>query len=137
MTIIKSILIAFAMYSKIPLPMIDWDKRYMKYAICFFPLVGSVIGLIIFAFWKIQSFFNIGVFLRSVIILLIPIFVTGGIHLDGFMDTMDAINSYQPRERKMEILSDPHLGAFSVITFIVYILLMLAFLTEIDRKSVV
>lgn len=133
MTIIKSILIAFAMYSKIPLPMIDWDKRYMKYAICFFPLVGSIIGLIIFAFWKLQSFLNIGVFFRSVIILLIPILVTGGIHLDGFMDTMDAINSYQPKEKKLEILSDPHLGAFSVITFIVYILLMLAFLTEINN----
>ena len=85
-------------------------------------------------FWKIQSFLNIGVLFRSVIILLIPILLPErAIHLDGFMDTMDAINSYQSKEKKLEILSDPHLGAFSVITFIVYILLMLAFLTEINN----
>ena len=38
-----------------------------------------------------------------------------GFHVDGFMDTMDALHSYQPRERKLEILKDSHIGAFSVI----------------------
>jgi adenosylcobinamide-GDP ribazoletransferase len=45
----------------------------------------------------------------------IPLLVTGGFHVDGYMDTMDAFHSYQPRERKLEILKDAHIGAFSVL----------------------
>ena len=37
---------AFAMYSKIPMPVTDWDKENIKYMFCFFPFIGAVIGLI-------------------------------------------------------------------------------------------
>ena len=43
--------------------------------------------------------------------------------MDGFLDTMDAIHSYGDRSRKLEILKDPHLGAFAVISFGVYMML--------------
>ena len=36
-------------------------------------------------------------------------------HIDGFMDTMDAFHSYKPREEKLTILKDSHMGAFAVI----------------------
>ena len=51
---------------------------------------------------------------------IIPILITGGFHIDGFMDTQDAINSYKPREKKLEILKDPHIGAFAVISLLAY-----------------
>ena len=35
--------VAFAMYSKIPMPMADWNKENMKYTFCFFPFIGLVI----------------------------------------------------------------------------------------------
>ena len=38
---------------------------------------------------------------------LIPVWVTGGIHLDGYADTCDALSSYGDREKKLEILKDP------------------------------
>ena len=44
MNIIKSICVAFSMYSKIPMPRVEWNEKNMKYAMCFFPLVGAVIG---------------------------------------------------------------------------------------------
>ena len=34
--------VAFAMYSKIPMPMADWNKENMKYTFCFFPFIGLV-----------------------------------------------------------------------------------------------
>ena len=58
--------------------------------------------------------------LFTVILLLISVFVTGGIHLDGLLDTADAMSSYQERERRLEILKDSHAGAFAVITCVVY-----------------
>ena len=60
----------------------------------------------------------------------IPLLVTGGIHMDGFLDTMDAIHSYGDRSRKLEILKDPHLGAFAVISFGVYMMLYLGVFHE-------
>ena len=36
--------VAFAMYSKIPMPRADWNKENMKYTFCFFPFIGLVIG---------------------------------------------------------------------------------------------
>ena len=50
---------------------------------------------------------------------IIPLLITGGIHLDGFMDTSDARHSYGSREKKLEILNDPHIGAFAVIRTII------------------
>ena len=44
MNIIKSICVAFSMYSKIPMPRVEWNEKNMKYAMCFFPIVGAVIG---------------------------------------------------------------------------------------------
>ena len=44
MRIIKSFFIAFSMYSKIPMPQFQWKDEDMRYALCFFPWVGAVIG---------------------------------------------------------------------------------------------
>lgn len=93
----------------------EWKEKEMRYTIVFFPFIGIVIGgFIIFWEW-LCDVRSASLLLRTVIAVLIPLLVTGGIHLDGFMDTSDALHSYQPRERKLEILKDSHIGAFSVI----------------------
>ena len=40
--------------------------------------------------------------------------ITRGLHLDGFMDSCDALFGGYTRERRLEILRDPHVGAFAV-----------------------
>lgn len=133
----SSFKIAFSMYSKIPMPNTDWNKKSMKYAICFFPMVGAVIGLIVWL-WSIVSYkLNFGDILRTSIYILIPVLITGGIHLDGLVDTMDAINSYQPVERKLEILKDSHIGAFALISCIVYFIMDFGIWSEIRGKAVI
>ena len=42
----QSLIIAFAMYSKIPMPRADWNDKNMRYAFCWFPVIGLVIGLV-------------------------------------------------------------------------------------------
>ena len=46
MNLFCSLAIAFSMYSRIPMPTVAWTKERMKYAMCFFPLIGVVIGAI-------------------------------------------------------------------------------------------
>ena len=94
----------------------------MKYTFCFFPFIGLVIGVLsYFAGWLGMRFYFNSAFV-SVILVLIPVFVTGGIHVDGLLDTSDALSSWQERERRLEILKDSHAGAFAVITACVYFL---------------
>ena len=65
--------VAFAMYSKIPMPRADWNKENMKYTFCFFPFIGLVIGaLSYFAGWLGMSFYFNPTFI-SAILVLIPV----------------------------------------------------------------
>ena len=43
----RSLCIAVAMYSKLPAPRVDWDKKSLSLAMCFFPVVGVVIALLL------------------------------------------------------------------------------------------
>ena len=53
MTVWKSILIAFSMYSAIPVPQTDWEKHSMRYSLCAFPLVGVAVALLSFGWGKL------------------------------------------------------------------------------------
>jgi len=138
MRIVRSIVMAFSMFSHIPMPKIMWRDKNMRYMLCAFPLVGMVIGLCLWAWIWLCSLTGIGVLLQSAGLTLIPIAVTGGFHLDGFMDTVDALSSHASPERKREILKDPHTGAFAVIGLCTYLLLYLALCTGlvIDRQTI-
>jgi len=122
MRLIQSFIIAFSTYSRIPMPHADWTEENKRYSMCFFPLVGAAVGFALAAWLWICRLLNIGDFLRGSIAAILPMLVTGGIHMDGFMDTMDAMASWQTRERRLEILKDSHTGAFAVIGCIAYLL---------------
>ncbi|MED9903846.1 MAG: adenosylcobinamide-GDP ribazoletransferase [Lachnospiraceae bacterium] len=131
MKLIKSCIIAFSMYSKIPMPQFEWKEEDMKYMLCFFPWIGAVIGLCMIGWAWICQKFQIGNLAYLLIGTAIPILITGGFHVDGYMDTMDALHSYQSRERKLEILKDSHIGAFSVIMLVLYYLIYIAAFSEV------
>lgn len=137
MHLLKGCVIAFSMYSKIPMPHLEWKEEDMKYMICFFPLVGPVIGLLAYLWIFICGAISIGAFARIAVLSVLPVLISGGIHVDGFMDTMDAVHSHREKERKLEILKDSHIGAFAVIMLAVYGLLYLAALSEISDKKMV
>ena len=48
MSIIKSLVIAFSMYSKIPMPHLELDEKDMKYVMGFFPLIGLITGTLVY-----------------------------------------------------------------------------------------
>ncbi|MDD3218530.1 MAG: adenosylcobinamide-GDP ribazoletransferase [Lachnospiraceae bacterium] len=132
---INSFKISFSMYSKIPMPQSEWTKENMRYVMCFFPCIGVVIGALI-QLWlltaqKLPLANGSQSLLSAIVLLLIPVLVTGGIHLDGFLDTQDAMSSYQERERRLEILKDPRAGAFAIISGIVYFLIYLGINSEL------
>lgn len=135
MHVLKSVVIAFSIYSRIPVPQFAWKEEDMKYMLCFFPWVGAVIGICLYLWCRLCGRFAIGNLCRTMIGAVIPLVVTGGFHVDGFMDTMDAFHSYGSREKKLEILKDSHIGAFAVIMLAVYGLLYLGALSEVTQEG--
>lgn len=116
----NSFLIALSMYSRIPVPQAEWTEKNLRWALCFFPLVGAVIGALGYGVYCLCEFLALPQLLAGALLTALPVVVTGGIHLDGFCDTTDAISSRLPREKKLEILKDPHAGAFAVLWCAVY-----------------
>ncbi len=126
MKYLSSIAIAFSLYSKIPMPSFKWDEDNYKHAISFLPLIGFVISLLSYGLIYVGTRVEIPVFVMTLLLMLIPLLVTGGFHLDGFIDVQDALHSYQPKEKKLEIMKDPHIGAFAMIGSGVLMLIWMA-----------
>ena len=127
---LRSMIVAFSTYSKIPMPQFEWKEKDMTYSLCFFPLIGIIIGALSVGGYQLASWLGISNALLTILLVALPILVTGGIHMDGFLDVMDAKNSYANQERKLEILKDPHVGACAIIYGIIYIMLTSGFVYE-------
>lgn len=106
--------VAFSMYSALPMPQLKWEKATMRYALCFLPLVGVLVGALEWGWYLLAVRLGMTPLLYAVAAALLPQFVSGGIHLDGLTDTCDALCSYGDREKRLEIMKDPHVGAFGV-----------------------
>ena len=122
MDVLRSILIAFSMFSAVPVPQTEWDERGMRMSLCAFPLVGVMIALCCRGWESLCLHLSIPPLMQGAGLCLIPVWLTGGIHLDGYADTCDALASHAGRERMQEILKDPHLGAFAAIRLCVYMI---------------
>lgn len=135
MTVIKSFFISLSIYSKIPVPQFPWKEEDMKYTLCFFPWVGAVIGALILLWHWFGTRYGLGDVAYAAIGSAIPLIISGGFHVDGFMDTMDALHSYQGKEKKLEILKDSHIGAFAVICLVLYYLLYVGAFAEVRSRE--
>ena len=124
------------MFSRIPSPDIEWSEDNMKYALCAFPLVGAVIGALLFALAWVCVKFGVSPIISAALFTVLPVVITGGIHLDGFCDTVDALSSRAPAEKKREILKDPRCGAFAVIWVCVYMITYFAFSSHLTLARI-
>lgn len=123
---LRAVGMSFALYSRVPMPPLDWESESRRLTLYVFPLVGLAVSAA-WAVWLALCWaLDLGAVLRAVGLTLLPILVTGGIHMDGFCDVCDALASHQSRERKLEILKDSHVGAFAVIAMGCYLLLYTA-----------
>ena len=126
MRLLRTLAVTFALYSRIPMPHFEWKEEDMRYSIAAFPIVGAVIGLVFFGVSVCASRFAIPDAAAALLLAAVPLIITGGFHADGFMDVADALSSFRTREEKLEILKDPHIGAFAVIRFAVCGLIYIA-----------
>ena len=107
------------------------DGRSVSYSsLVWFPLVGIVIGLILGAVWYGTNLvWPPGV--AAAIVVGADLVFTGMLHMDGLVDSADGLIPPLSKERRLEVMSDPHAGAFGLITVLAVLLIRFSTLMEI------
>ncbi len=108
----------WGMFSAIPCPCKLWDDSRRGQMLPWLPVLGVLHGLIWFAVAAALCRLQVGLVGAGVLTVL-PWLLSGGIHLDGYMDCCDAILSRRALEERRRILKDSHVGAFAVIGLVV------------------
>ena len=90
-------------------------------ALRWFPVVGAAIGALIGGVWWLadQAF---PALLAAVLVVAVDLAVTGGLHADGLVDAADGLLPHATRERRLEIMRTPDVGAFGAATLGVVLL---------------
>lgn len=101
------------------------------------PFLGLLIGVASICIIQInEHFFHASTLLLAILLIITSIIITGGLHVDGLIDTGDAFFSYKDQQKRLEILDDPRVGAFGVLTIICALLLKLGFFYEALNRDV-
>ncbi len=106
-------------------------EKELANSLYFYPVVGFVIGGILALLAYLSNLLSLGI-AGDALIIVIWVILTGGLHLDGFMDTADGIFSGKEREKKLEIMKDSRVGAMGVIALGVQLLLKFAFIASLN-----
>ena len=125
-----------------------------------FPLVGLLLGLILAGFDILRMlmlqagssgwyggyaplpttypvFPDYTILLWSVLLVVLLVVLTRALHLDGFMDSCDALLGGFDRERRLAILRDPNVGAFAVIGVVCLLLIKVLAIAELPPAILV
>ncbi|MDJ1173228.1 adenosylcobinamide-GDP ribazoletransferase [Roseofilum capinflatum] len=121
---------AISFYTRVPIPS-SWPLEFSGIA-RFAPLVGLLIGVILGGIdgglWAV----GMPNLTRSSVIIALWVGITGGLHLDGAMDTADGL-SVTDGDRRLEAMSDSVTGAFGAMSAILILLLKTAALSSLTQ----
>ncbi|NEP62342.1 MAG: adenosylcobinamide-GDP ribazoletransferase [Symploca sp. SIO2G7] len=116
---------ALLFYTCIPIPQ-QWPVAFEQIAVVL-PFIGLGIGGLLAG---LDLSLGLPLFLRSTLIVLAWVWLTGGLHLDGAIDTADGL-AVQDKRRRLQVMSDSRTGAFGVMAAISILLLKTAALATI------
>ena len=124
-----------SMFCAIPCPCRVWDEDARPLMLPMLPLVGLEIGALWWLFGWLTGLLGLPMPIRALILALWPYLATGFLHLDGFMDVMDAVKSCRDLARRREILKDSHVGSFAVIGLCMLMLAQFAVFASISAEK--
>jgi adenosylcobinamide-GDP ribazoletransferase len=112
----------------------DWSAGDSGRAAVWYPLIGLVIGAVTWLAWK-GAVLAFPVWMAGVVTLVVWVILTGGLHLDGLADCCDGLLTSTTLERRLEVMKDPHVGAFGVIGLILVLMLKGAALASLTPAT--
>ncbi len=134
MMFFKHFLSAIQLLTIIPLK-ISFDRDQLEKSVLYFVPVGFLIGAILLgSHWLLRSYLHPAVL--SSFLLMIWIFMTGAIHLDGFIDTMDGLYAGRTKEERLKIMHDTRAGSIGVVSVIILLLMKFSLLYSINSLNI-
>lgn len=117
----RKLLIAISFFTRFPINIPDVDENEFYESMIMMPIVGLIVGIILGACAWGLSYINLPQ-VSAIVLIIVYIAVTGGLHFDGVADTVDGIFSARDHKRMMEIMKDSRLGSFGAIGLILLFL---------------
>jgi adenosylcobinamide-GDP ribazoletransferase len=131
----RSLRIAFGLMTTLPVHLPDdWSAGDSGRAAFWYPLMGLVIGALTWLAWK-GAMLLFPPLVAGFLALVVWVALTGGLHLDGLTDCCDGLFASVARERRLEIMKDPHVGTFGMIGLILILLLKAAALASLASTA--
>lgn len=129
----RGLILAIQFLTRLPTPQLrDFDPVELVRSAHWFPLVGMLIGILLVAAMWLGC--RIDPWLGALLTLLLWVWITGALHLDGLADMSDALGAaHRDRERFLAVLSDPHLGTFGVVSLFLQLACKLVLLMLLAR----
>ena len=125
-----SFVFALQFLTRIQIANPEWDYNKCGRGGAFFPVIGLVVGGCLLIVSKIGLALFPAVIVAAFLILA-GVIITGGLHMDGFMDSMDGLFSGRDRERQLEIMKDSRVGSFGVLGLGCLLLIKFVFYLEL------
>ena len=122
----RAFMMCMSMFCAIPCPYRKWDENARPLMTLFLPAVGLWIGLLWLALGFVLRLLHAPAPVGAFLLCAYPFLVTGGMHMDGYLDVTDAVKSWRDLDERRRILKDPNAGSFAVIGGILLILCQFA-----------
>lgn len=137
MKIFKRLIFTLQFFTAIPLPFkLDVNAEDTGKGLVFAPMVGLILGAVLSgAYYILNLLFPI--YVTVVLLIVLYIILTGGLHLDGLGDTFDGLFSYRSKERILEIMKDSRVGTNAVLAIVCVLLLDTALLAAAGQSAMV
>lgn len=103
-------------------------------ATVFFPLVGFLIGAVSLGLYLLARPF-LPPDAADLILLLAPVALTGGLHLDGFADFCDGFFAGGNKAEILRIMKDPHIGVWGAVGLTMLLIAKWEFLHHLPAKA--
>lgn len=127
-SVFKAPLLAVSMLTRIPVPTLpSVTARDLQHSIAFYPAVGALLGCAVALAAPLLARLGIPGLSGTALVALLAL-LTGGLHLDGLADLGDALGSGRDRQRMLEIMKDPRIGAHGASTLVITLAAKIALL---------
>ena len=122
MNYITAFFMAWGNFITLPCPLKRWNSELKNLMLAFLPAVGAVIGVLWMVLFGLLRLSKLPASICSIAMVFFIFAICGFMHMDGYMDCMDAILSRRPLEDRQRILKDSNVGAFAVVTLVFLVL---------------
>jgi adenosylcobinamide-GDP ribazoletransferase len=127
---------ALMFYTRIPCPKnIDHNPDYLNKASRYFPLIGWIVGGIVFGIYFLFNFF-VASEIAIILSMIASVLITGGFHEDGFADVCDGFGGGWTKEKILIIMKDSAIGAYGAMGLILLLLLKFQVLTQLINSVI-